>query len=108
MPRIIYNSQPYRIPYMGGKQRIAYPLLQKLNEVQPSAKYFIDLFGGGGSVSLYALQCGYNVIYNELDKPLYYLFNFLIQNTSQKTHYFEKFYKISKKSLQFYFILRLI
>lgn len=80
MPRIIYNAQPYRIPYMGGKQRIVYPLLQKLNEAQPNAKYFIDLFGGGGSVSLYALQCGYNVIYNELDKPLYYLFNFLIQN----------------------------
>lgn len=44
MPRIIYNSQPYRIPYMGGKQRIAYPLATKAKRSPAQRKIFYRPF----------------------------------------------------------------
>ena len=62
------SSKRY-IPYMGGKQKYAERIIKKIKELHPNAKYFYDLFGGGGSVSFYAKESGYfeEVFYNDLD-----------------------------------------
>ena len=58
-----YNN--LRIPYQGGKQKIAQELMYKMLEIKPNAKYFVDLFAGGGSMSFLALQMGLKVVYND-------------------------------------------
>lgn len=62
---IIPKLDIYRVPYMGSKNKIALQLFEKMLEIKPKAKYFYDLFGGGGSMSFTALQLGLNVVYNE-------------------------------------------
>ena len=44
------------IPYMGSKRKIAKPLIDYMLNSNPNAKYFYDLFGGGGAMSFEALQ----------------------------------------------------
>ena len=61
---------PYRIPYKGGKQKIAHELISLMREYKPQAKYFVDLFGGGGALSFCALQMGYSVVYNDADSDI--------------------------------------
>jgi site-specific DNA-adenine methylase len=59
-----------RVPYMGGKSKIALPLLREMLKVKPNAKYFYDLFGGGGSMSFTASEIGLITHYNELQTSL--------------------------------------
>jgi site-specific DNA-adenine methylase len=66
-----------RIPYMGSKNKIAVELLQKMLEIKPNAKYFYDLFGGGGSMSFTALQLGLKVHYNEKQKGMVDLLKYI-------------------------------
>ncbi len=44
----------------------------------PKAKYFYDLFGGGGAISTQALKQGFNVHYNEIQPRVFNLFEFLL------------------------------
>lgn len=55
----------YGIPYMGSKSRICESLFEHI----PSGKRFVDLFGGGFSMSHYALICGKyeKVLYNDIN-----------------------------------------
>jgi site-specific DNA-adenine methylase len=78
---ILPESLGLRIPYMGSKNKIAVKLLQKMLEIKPNAKYFYDLFGGGGSMSFYALQIGLKVHYNEKQKGMVDLLNYIINPT---------------------------
>jgi hypothetical protein len=57
------------IPHMGGKQAIAKNLIDVMLFHNPEADTFIDLFGGGGSMSFEALSRPQikRVIYNELN-----------------------------------------
>jgi len=68
-----------RVPYMGSKNKIAIDLLREMLKVKPKAKYFYDLFGGGGSMSFTASQIGLKTHYNELQTSLVnfidYIFN---------------------------------
>jgi len=50
-------------------------------EIKPNAKYFYDLFGGGGSMSFYALQIGLKVHYNEKQKGMVDLLKYIINPT---------------------------
>jgi len=78
-PIIPENIKNLRVPYMGSKNKIAVDLLRKMLEVKPQAKYFFDLFGGGGSMSFTASQIGLKTHYNELQTSLVefidYIFN---------------------------------
>lgn len=78
----LYNNEEYnkclRIPYMGSKNKIATELLNKMIDIKPNAKYFVDLFGGGGAMSFIALQRGFTVLYNELDTNLVNFLKFII------------------------------
>jgi site-specific DNA-adenine methylase len=44
------------IPYMGSKRKLAPAIIDHIIEHNPNAKYFFDLFGGGGAVSFEALR----------------------------------------------------
>jgi site-specific DNA-adenine methylase len=71
--------EPLRIPYMGSKRKIAEELFQKMLEIKPNAKYFFDLFGGGGAMSFFALQIGLKTQYNEKQKGMVDLLNYILQ-----------------------------
>ena len=60
------------IPYMGSKRKIAKPLIDYMLNSNPNAKYFYDLFGGGGAMSFEALRRKRfkKVFYNELNQAI--------------------------------------
>ncbi len=55
------------IPYMGSKRKLAPKILDYIIAHNPNAKYFYDLFGGGGAISFEALKRSFEVHYNELN-----------------------------------------
>lgn len=63
---------------MGSKNKIAKRLFEKMLEIKPKAKYFFDLFGGGGAMSFFALQLGLKVHYNEKQKGLVDLLSYIL------------------------------
>lgn len=67
------------LPYVGNKNQLA----KGIFEVLPDGKRFVDVFGGGGSMSLHALDTGKyeNVLYNELDFNIFRLFKTLLTNS---------------------------
>lgn len=60
------------IPYMGSKRKIAKPLIDYILNSNPNAKYFYDLFGGGGAMSFEALKRKRfeKVSYNEFNEAI--------------------------------------
>ncbi len=54
---------------MGSKRKLAKLIVDRILKDNPKAEYFYDLFGGGGAISLYALQQEQlkGVLYNELN-----------------------------------------
>ena len=69
------------ISYQGSKRRE----LKYINQYEPkSFNTLIDVFGGGGSVSIYYIQKSKKVVYNDINKGLYDLFNILQDETSIK------------------------
>lgn len=69
------------IPYQGNKGQKA----QQIMDVLPCGKRLIDLFGGGGSISLFATQQDkwQQIIYNELNHDIYQMFTEFIINHNQ-------------------------
>mgnify|MGYP002671722119 CR=1 FL=1 len=63
--------------YMGSKEIIAGALLKEIHKHTPNAKYFFDLFGGGGAMSVQALASGLKVYYNELKTDLCLMFKYI-------------------------------
>ena len=57
------------MPYMGSKRKLAPRLMNYILLQNPNCTTFVDLFGGGASMSLYALQVPQikQVFYNELN-----------------------------------------
>ena len=72
------------IPYKGSKRKISHLILQEIVKHAPHAKYFYDMFGGGGSMALNAHYNGYKTHYNELDKDVYVYMKFLISQIQNK------------------------
>ena len=72
------------IPYKGSKRKISHLILQEIAKHAPHAKYFYDIFGGGGAMSLNAHYNGYKTHYNELDKDVYVYMKFLISQLQNK------------------------
>ena len=71
--------EPLRIPYMGSKRKIAEELFQKMLEIKPKAKYFFDIFAGGGAMSFFAVQLGLKTHYNEKQKGMVNLLNYILE-----------------------------
>ena len=65
-------ARHYGIPYMGSKQKLVDKLIPFILKRHPGADSFYDLFGGGGSASLYAVlkYPHLDVVYNERSKAI--------------------------------------
>lgn len=72
-------ARHYGMPYMGSKQKLVDKLVPFILERHPGATDFYDLFGGGASVSLYAVKKypELNVHYNELSQAIGNLLTFI-------------------------------
>lgn len=72
-------ARHYGIPYMGSKQKLVDKIVPFILKRHPEATDLYDLFGGGGSVSLYAVQKypDLTVHYNELSKAVSALMEYL-------------------------------
>lgn len=75
------------IPYMGSKRKIAHEILKYIKAHNPQATHFYDLFGGGGAVSLKAVDYFDNVYYNEYDGGVYSLMNKLLTEPFKDEYY---------------------
>jgi len=64
----------YGLPYLGSKSKIA----EEIINILPTAKYFVDLFGGGGALShcaSYKFSDKYEkIIYNEMNTDVFNIF----------------------------------
>jgi site-specific DNA-adenine methylase len=67
---------------MGSKAKIANQLMCKMLSIVPKAKYFVDLFGGGGAMSFCALQHGLKVVYNEKQTSLAEFLQYIVDRAS--------------------------
>lgn len=72
----IVKSDNLGLVYMGSKRTIAKRIVEIIHKIHPNAYAFYDMFGGGGAMSYYAKQCGYDVLYNELDTNIYKIIEF--------------------------------
>ena len=77
--RQVEKTERLGIPYMGSKRKHADKLIDKILELKPNAKYFYDLFGGGGAMSFAALQKGMTVFYNEKQTDLVRLMEYVFE-----------------------------
>lgn len=78
------------IPYMGSKRKLASDILQKITQRHNGITDFYDLFGGGGSVSFTAIRdYRFNVHYNELNKHIYSLVQYLKNNKQLEPKFYE-------------------
>lgn len=68
------------IGYLGTKNGIADPILATLiqRESNLDNKNFYDLFGGGGSMSSFFAEAGWNVLYNEFNNNIKSLFEYIV------------------------------
>lgn len=72
-------ARHYGIPYMGSKQKLVDKIVPFILKRHPEATDLYDLFGGGGSVSLYAVlnYPDVTVHYNELSQAVSSLMTYL-------------------------------
>jgi len=65
-------ARHYGIPYMGSKQKLVDKIVPFILKRHPGVDSFYDLFGGGGSVSLYVARKypHLDVVYNERSKAI--------------------------------------
>lgn len=92
------------IPYMGSKRKLASEILNKITARHKDITDFYDLFGGGGSISFTAIRdYRFNVHYNELNKHIYSLVEYLKNNKELEPKFYEwvtreEFFKQVNKS----------
>lgn len=113
-PRALGMNIP-KIKYMGGKGYYARGLLEAMTNKCPEADTFIDLFGGGGSMSFYAMCVfGLKAHYNEINPKTYAILDALMSSRFNRDNLpskmlWNKFdrdlYKETKKFVNGYFSL---
>ena len=75
---------------MGSKRKLASDILQKITQRHPDCTDFYDLFGGGGSISFTAIRdYRFNVHYNELNKHIYSLVEYLKNHKELEPKFYE-------------------
>ena len=78
------------IPYMGSKRKLASEILSKIIQRHEGITDFYDLFGGGGSISFLAIRdYRFNVHYNELNKHIYSLVEYLKTHKTLEPKFYE-------------------
>jgi len=74
---IIANQEVASIPYMGSKRKLATKILNTIYQTIGDFERFYDLFGGGGALSVASLEAGHIVHYNELNKGVANLLQYI-------------------------------
>ena len=83
-------KQNLGIPYMGSKRKLASDILQKITQRHNGITDFYDLFGGGGSISFTAIRdYRFKVHYNELNKHIYSLVEYLKNHKELEPKFYE-------------------
>jgi len=83
-------SEKLGIPYMGSKRKLASDILQKITQRHNNITDFYDLFGGGGSISFTAIRdYRFKVHYNELNKHIYSLVEYLKNHKELEPKFYE-------------------
>ena len=84
-------SEKLGIPYMGSKRKLASDILSKLTARHKNITDFYDLFGGGGSISFTAIRDyrRFNVHYNELNKHIFSLVEYLKNNKTLESKFYD-------------------
>ena len=78
------------IPYMGSKRKLASEILKVITQRHEGISDFYDLFGGGGSVSFTAVKnYNFKTHYNELNRHIFLLVEYLKKNRSLDTKFYE-------------------
>lgn len=78
------------IPYMGSKRKLAPEILKLITSRHNAITDFYDLCGGGGSVSFNAIKdYRFNIHYNELNKHIYSLVEYLKNNKTLEPRFYE-------------------
>jgi site-specific DNA-adenine methylase len=78
------------IPYMGSKRKLASDILHKITQRHQCITDFYDLFGGGGYISFTAIRdYRFKVHYNELNKHIYSLVEYLKNNKELEPKFYE-------------------
>lgn len=86
--------KPLGLPYKGSKRNLAHWILQNIFCEFPQGKYFVDLFGGGGALSAYALKNRLfeRVFYNEIQSDIADVFKYSCDGTIQNRVDLYRFY----------------
>ena len=75
---------------MGSKRKLATEILKKIIQRHEKITDFYDLFGGGGSISFTAIRdYRFNVHYNELNKHIYLLVEYLKTHKELEPKFYE-------------------
>ena len=75
---------------MGSKRKLASEILQKITQRHDGITDFYDLFGGGGSISFTAIRdYRFNVHYNELNKHIYSLVEYIKNHKELEPKFYE-------------------
>ena len=83
-------SEKLGIPYMGSKRKLASVILQKVTARHFGITDFYALFGGGGSISFTAIRdYRFNVHYNELNRHIYSLVEYLKTHKELEPKFYE-------------------
>ena len=83
-------SKGLGIPYMGSKRKLASKILYSITQRHSQITDLYDLFGGGGSVSFTAVRdYRFNVHYNELNRHIYSLVEYLKNNKELEPKFYE-------------------
>ena len=100
------SAKALGIPYMGSKRKLAVDILNFITNRHENISNFYDLFGGGGSISFTAIRdYKFNVHYNELNRHIYSLVDYLKSNKELDPKFYEwvtraDFFKQCNKSNQ--------
>lgn len=90
--------------YMGAKRLISWAIGEEIEFQVPDFDVFVDVFGGGGSMSCEFLMRDKKVVYNDLDKSIYEVFKYVMETRFEPEFYKEllldktEFDRILKKS----------
>ena len=73
------TKKGYGLPYKGSKRKIAKDIVDVIIKDNPSIKYFYDLFGGGGAVSIEMARRGIKVFYNDANNAISNAFEYAVK-----------------------------
>lgn len=73
--KLIRKGKPVGLPYVGSKKKISKKIVEIIKQNFGTDKTVYDVFGGGGAITAELMINAMDVVYNDLDKTITYMFN---------------------------------